>query len=154
MHISRREFGALAAAALAFRAVRAEAADPTVFVTGMDLPANLDPAQILDVQSTQLGLNVYDNLYRYEGNPAKMQPLLATDHAVSADGLIWDFKLRPGVKFHDGSELTAEDVVYSYQRVPAIARAPAPPLQPILKPDSVTAPDRYTVRFTLPQPYG
>ena len=64
MHISRREFGALATAALAFRAARAEAADPTVFVTGMDLPGNLDPAQILDVQSTQWSLNVYDNLYR------------------------------------------------------------------------------------------
>src|SRR5580698_10330403 len=108
MHISRREFGAFAAgaAALAFRAERAAASDPSVFVTGMDLPANLDPGQILDVQSTQWGLNVYDNLYRYEGNPAKMQPWLATDHTVSADGLIWDFKLHQGVKFHDGSELT------------------------------------------------
>ena len=65
MHISRREFGALAAAGLAFRARSAAASDPSVFVTGMDLPANLDPAQILDVQSTQWGLNAYDNLYRY-----------------------------------------------------------------------------------------
>src|SRR5580692_4973656 len=156
MHISRRELGALAAAALVFRgrSAGAAASDPSVFVTGMDLPANLDPAQILDVQSTQLGLNTYDNLYRYEGNPAKMQPWLATDHTVSADGLIWDFKLRQGVKFHDGSELTAEDVVYSYQRVLAIGRAPAAPLQPILKSESVTAPDRYTVRFTLGQAYG
>jgi peptide/nickel transport system substrate-binding protein len=154
MHISRREFGMLAGAAMAFRARRAAASDPSVFVTGMDLPANLDPAQILDVQSTQLALNAYDNLYRYEGNPAKMQPWLATDYTVSADGLVWDFKLRQGVKFHDGSELTAEDVVYSYQRVLAIGRAPSAPLQPILKPDSVTAPDRYTVRFTLAQAYG
>jgi peptide/nickel transport system substrate-binding protein len=154
MHISRREFGALAAAALAFRAQRAAAADPTVFVTGMDLPGNLDPAQILDVQSTQLGLNVYDNLYRYEGNPAKMVPWLATDHTVSANGLVWNFKLRQGVKFHDGSEVTAEDVVYSVQRLLAVNRAPAAPFKPILNADSVTAPDEYTVRFTLPQPYG
>src|SRR5580658_748058 len=151
MHLSRREFGVFAAAVLAFRAQSAGAAsDPSVFVTGMDLPANLDPGQILDVQSTQLALNAYDNLYRYEGNPAQMQPWLATGYTVSADGLIWDFKLRQGVKFHDGSELTADDVVYSYQRVLAIGRAPAAPLQPILKSDSVTAPDRYTVRFTLP----
>jgi ABC-type transport system substrate-binding protein len=33
---------------------------------------------------------------------------------VSRDGLVWDFKLRQGVKFHDGSELTAGDVVYSF----------------------------------------
>jgi peptide/nickel transport system substrate-binding protein len=156
MQISRREFGALAAAALAFRAARAGAADAGAgaFVAGMDLPANLDPAQILDVQATMYALNAYDNLYRYEGNPPEMRPWLATGHTVSIDGLIWEFKLRQGIKFHDGSELTAEDVVYSYQRLLAIGRAPAAPLQPVLKQDSVSAPDRYTVRFALAQPYG
>src|SRR5580692_2579430 len=154
MNISRREFGALAATALAFRATCAAASDPSVFVTGMDLPANLDPAQILDVQSTQWGLNAYDNLYRYEGNPAEMRPWLATEHTVSADGLVWNFKLRQGVKFHDGSELTADDVVYTVQRLLAIGRAPAAPFLPILKAESITAPDRYTVRFTLAQTYG
>jgi peptide/nickel transport system substrate-binding protein len=154
MHISRREFGALAAAALAFRAQRAAASDPTVFVTGMDLPATLDPAQTLDVQATQWGLNVYDNLYRYEGNPAQLVPWLATDHTASADGLVWDFKLKQGVKFHDGSEMAAEDVVYSAQRLLAIGKAPAAPFLPILKAESITAPDKYTVRFTLAQPYG
>jgi peptide/nickel transport system substrate-binding protein len=154
MTISRREFGALAAAALAFRAVRAEASDPAVFVTGMDLPANLDPGQILDVQSTQWGLNAYDNLYRYEGNPAEFKPWLATEHTVTRDGLIWEFKLRQGAKFHDGSELTADDVVYTVQRLLALGRAPSAPFKPILKADSVTAPDKYTVRFKLDQPYG
>jgi ABC-type oligopeptide transport system substrate-binding subunit len=74
MHISRRELGALvAAAALTFRTGRAAASDPSVFVTGMDLPATLDPAQTLDVQATQRSLNAYHNLYRYEGNPAKIE---------------------------------------------------------------------------------
>jgi peptide/nickel transport system substrate-binding protein len=155
MQISRREFGAWAAsAALAFRVGRAAAADPSVFVSGMDIPATLDPAQTLDVQATQWALNVYDNLYRYEGNPAEMKPWLATGHTVSGDGLVWDFTLRPGVKFHDGSEVTAEAVVYTVQRLLAINRAPAAPFKPILKPDSVTATDKYTVRFKLNQPYG
>ncbi len=154
MHLSRREFGALAAAALAFRSRRAVASDPSVFVTGMDLPATLDPAQTLDVQATQWALNAYDNLYRYEGNPAKMQPWLATEYTVSPDGLVWDFKLRQGAKFPDGSEIIAEDVVYTVQRLLAINRAPAAPFKPIIKQESVTAPDKYTVRFTLGQPYG
>jgi peptide/nickel transport system substrate-binding protein len=155
MSISRREFGALAAsAALMLNARHGAASDPGVFISGGDLPATLDPAQTLDVQATQWALNVYDNLYRYEGNPAKMEPWLATGHTVSADGLVWEFKLREGVKFHDGSELTADDVVYSVQRLLAIGRAPAAPFLPILKPDSVEAPERYTVRFTLAQPYG
>src|SRR3977135_4331424 len=136
MQISRREFGALAAAALAFRGQAAAAVEAGVFVAGQDLPANLDPAQVLDVQATQYALNAYDNLYRYESNPAKMQPWLATDHTVSADGLTWEFKLREGVKFHDGSELTAEDVVYSFQRLLAIGHAPARALPPIRKPNS------------------
>ncbi len=153
MSISRREFGVLSAAALAFRAQRAEAGERDVFVFGQDLPANLDPHQILDLGMTAYALNSYDNLYRYEDNLPKTQPRLAVSHTSSPDGLVWDFKLRQGVKFHDGSELAADDVVYSVQRR-GIGKAPAAPFLPILKPESVTVPDRYTVRFTLDRPYG
>jgi hypothetical protein len=90
-----------------------------------NLSANLDPHQILDVGATDYALNTYDNLYRYEDNPPKMRPWLAESHTVSGDGLVWDFKLRQGVKFHDGSELTADDVVYSVQRLLAIGKAGA-----------------------------
>ena len=62
-------------------------------------------------------------------------------HTVSEDGLTWEFKLRPGAKFHDGSELTAADVVYSFQRVLELGKAPAAPFLPVLKPESVTAPE-------------
>jgi peptide/nickel transport system substrate-binding protein len=154
MSISRREFGVLGAAALAFRARHANAGERDVFVFGQDLPANLDPHHILDLGMTGYALNTYDNLYRYEDNPPKMQPWLAISHTSSPDGLVWDFKLRQGVKFHDGSELAADDVVYSVQRLLGIGRAPAAPFLPILKPESVNAPDRYTVRFTLDRPYG
>jgi peptide/nickel transport system substrate-binding protein len=40
-----------------------------------------------------------------------------TSHTSSPDGLVWDFKLRQGVKFHDGSELVGDDVVYPVQRL-------------------------------------
>ncbi len=154
MRISRRGFAALAGAALVFRVARAKSADADIFVPGQNLPANLDPHQILDVGATGYALNGYDNLYRYEDNPPKMQPWLAESHTVSPNGLIWDLKLRPGVKFHDGSELTADDVVYSFQRLLAIGKAPSAPFLPILKPASVTAPDRYSVQFRLDKAYG
>ncbi len=90
-----------------------------------------------------MSLNTYDNLYRYEDNPPKMQLWLATIIQVSSDGFIWEFKLREGVKFHDGSEVTGSDVVYSFQRLLALGRAPAAPWLSVLKPDLLTAPDRY-----------
>jgi peptide/nickel transport system substrate-binding protein len=154
MRISRREFATLAGAAMVVGPASARAGAPNIFVPGFNLPANLDPHQILDVGATGYALNAYDNLYRYEDNPPKMQPWLAAGHAVSPDGLVWDFKLRPGVKFHDGTEVTADDVVYSVRRLLAIGKAPSAPFLPILKPSSVTAPDRYSVRFQLDQPYG
>ena len=43
-------------------------------------------------------------------------PWLAASHTVSDDGLTWEFKLKPGIKFHDGSPFTADDVVFSINR--------------------------------------
>lgn len=132
----------------------AQNAKPGVLVAGDNLPANVDPHQIFDVPMQMYSLNAYDNLYRYEGNPPKLEPWLAESHTVSADGLTWDFKLRPGVKFHDGSDLTADDVVYSFKRVLAIGKAPAGAFKPVLKPENITAPDKLTVRFVLNGPYA
>jgi ABC-type oligopeptide transport system substrate-binding subunit len=49
-------------------AQRSNAGEPNVFVFGQDLPANLNPHQILDLRMTSYTLNTYDNLYRYEDN--------------------------------------------------------------------------------------
>ena len=54
MRISRRELAALTGAALVFRARHAKAADADIFVPGQNLPANLDPHQILDIGGDQL----------------------------------------------------------------------------------------------------
>src|SRR5229473_2916119 len=113
--LGRRQLGGLAAGALAAGALpTAWAADTGTFVSGFGLPMNLDPHQVCDVPMQALMLNAYDNLYRYQGDPPQIVPWLAESHTVSEDGLTWEFKLRSGVKFHDGSPLTAEDVVYSF----------------------------------------
>jgi peptide/nickel transport system substrate-binding protein len=152
----RRTLGGLAAGALAAGTLprMASAADTTTFVSGTQLPANLDPHQVYDVPMQGLMLNAYDNLYRYQGDPPKIVPWLAESHTVSADGLIWEFKLRPNLKFHDGSPLTAEDVVFSFQRVLALALAPSSAFLKILKPDGITAVDPLTVRFKLETSYA
>ena len=108
MRMTRRQFGAITAAAVVARGLKAKAASPDVLVPGWDLPANIDPHQVLDVPAENVAFNLYDNLYRYEDNPPKIEPWLAESHTVSPDGLTWEFKLRTGAKFHDGSPVTAD----------------------------------------------
>lgn len=118
------------------------------------LLASLDPHSMSDVPMQFVLLNLYDALYRYKGNPPELVPWLAESHEVSEDGLTWTFRLRQGVKFHDGADLTAEDVVYSFQRVLGLGRGPAAAFLSILEADSITATDDHTVTFVLSQPYA
>src|SRR5205085_9748947 len=154
MSIWKTIAGAVAMAAVLVVAPQARAAQPGVLVTGDNLPTNLDPHQIFDVPMMLYSLNAYDNLYRYQGNPPQLKPWLAESHTVSPDGFTYEFKLRHGAKFHDGSEITADDVVYSFRRVLALGKAPAGAFKPVLKADNVTAPDKQTVRFVLDRPYA
>ncbi|MCX6079510.1 MAG: ABC transporter substrate-binding protein [Chloroflexi bacterium] len=77
----------------------------------------LDPALAYDTASGEIIQNVYSTLVFYDGEATdKFVPMLAESWTTSADGTSWVFKIRKGVKFHDGAELTASDVAYSFQR--------------------------------------
>jgi len=75
-------------------------------------------------------------------------PQLATEWKASADGKSWTFKLRPGVKFHDANELTAEDVAHHYNRIldPVNKSASRTFITPI---KGAKAIDKHTVEFEL-----
>jgi peptide/nickel transport system substrate-binding protein len=135
-------------------ALPAAAQAPRPLVWGDTLPATLDPHAIFDVPSQFVLLNVYDGLYRYQSNPPRLEPWLAESHTVSADGLTWEFSLRAGVKFHDGSAMTAEDVVYSFRRLLTMNRGPSAAFTPVLTADRVTATGPLTVRFVLSSAYA
>jgi len=66
--------------------------------------------------------NVYETLLRFDPGTKEFIPVLATEYSSSEDGLTWNFKLREGVKFHDGSDFTAEDVKYSIERTMALGQ--------------------------------
>ncbi len=148
-----RVAAATAAVLLGLALATAPAAAQNVLVWGDNLPANLYPHALYDVPSSFIQLNVYDNLLRYEGNPPQLKPWLAESYTVSKDGRTWDFRLRKGALFHDGTEITAEDVVWSIKRILGMNKAPAGPFK-AAKIESTTAVDRYTVRFVLEKPYA
>ena len=94
-------------------------ADPTTFViaeseVGID---TLDPALAYDTASAEIIQNVYDTLVFYDGEATdKFVPKLAESWEISADGSVFTFKIRSGVKFHEGGDMTPSDVAYSFQR--------------------------------------
>ncbi len=79
-------------------------------------PDQLDPHMTSAYASFQVLENVYDTLVQ-PGADLSMEPALAESWDISADNLTWTFTLRSGVKFHNGRDLVAEDVVYSFNRI-------------------------------------
>jgi peptide/nickel transport system substrate-binding protein len=144
---------AVTAAAIGNRVALAQPM-PDELVWADDLPGNLDPYSVSDVPMQGYMINVYDTLYVNKENPPKLVPWLATGHSISDDGLTVTFKLREGVKFHDGSPLTADDVVWSFHRLLNVKKGPAAAFLPVLDMAGVTAPDPTTVVFKLKQPYA
>ena len=80
-----------------------------------------------------------------------LKPMLATSWTPKKNGTIWTFKLRSGVKFHDGSPLTADDVVYTIQQLadPKNASNALSTFAGVLKPAGVVKVDSGTVEFHL-----
>lgn len=90
---------------------------------------------------------IYEPLLRYDRD-LKLEPALATAWQ-QIDATTWRFTLRDGVRFHDGSLLSADDVVFSIQRGKAEGSAMAPTLGPIA---AATAIDARTVEIKLARP--
>ncbi len=76
-----------------------------------------------------------------------LQPVLATSFSPNSKADVWTFKIRQGVKFHNGSPLTADDVVYTYKQQTGPGMNSA--LTGVLKPDGVVKVDDFTVAFHL-----
>jgi len=94
------------------------AATPGVLVIGLVAePTSLDPGQLTDINSMKLLGAMYDTLVRFKPNSFDLQPSLATSWDISGDLMQYTFKLRPGVKFHDGSDFNADAVKFTYDRL-------------------------------------
>lgn len=96
----------------------AAAPDPTTltYVSFGDLDT-MDPAWNYENVGGDLMGNVYDSLVTYEGpDPLGYVPQLATSWEITDEGKTYTFTIREGVKFHEGQDLTPEDVAYTFQR--------------------------------------
>jgi peptide/nickel transport system substrate-binding protein len=85
-----------------------------------------------------------------------LQPMLALSWKPNKDGSVWTFKLRTGVKFHNGKEMTADDVVYTFQQQsdPKNASNALSTFQGVLTPSGVKKVNSSTVEFHLEAPNG
>ena len=89
--------------------------------------------------------HIFDSLVRRDAE-SRIEPGLAESWTM-VDPLTWEFRLRRGVKFHDGSEFTAEDVRFSLERVAGLPNNPNPYTSNIRSIRQVEVIDPYTVRF-------
>lgn len=96
--------------------VQAQPAPPKVMrvVPSADL-TQLDPGFASIVITRIYGLMVYETLFAWDSK-LQPKPQMVRDWSTSADGLVWQFTLRPGLKFHDGQRVTTADVIPSLQR--------------------------------------
>lgn len=113
---------------------------------------HLNPFMSTDGASNVVNTVIHQGLVGYRYNN-EVTPLLAESWETSEDGLSWTFHLRQGVKFHDGTEFTAEDVVYTYELImdPATKSPRMGDLAPI---DRVEAVDEYTLLIVTEEPYA
>lgn len=93
--------------------------------------------------------NLYDSLVRMNAQ-GEVVPALATEWTVSEDGMCYTFTLREGVKFHDGSLMTADDVVFSLEMSAPLANGKAL----LINYDHAEKVDEKTVKVYLTAPYS
>ena len=151
MSLHRVRIAASLVAVLVLAATPAGAAQPGEAVMAWHVtlaPTWFDPSTA-PPQITPFGMlyAIHDAMVRPLPG-SKMAPSLAESWRESADGLTYEFKLRPGLKFHNGDPVTAEDVKFSYERYRG---AGAKELQTRVR--QVDIVDPLTVRFQLKEPW-
>ena len=119
----------------------------TTFRLDASAPGEADPDKGIDYIGSVLAFNIYDALIVPGQGGVPVAPHVA--NAWNIDGKAYTFTLRTDVKFHSGNPLTADDVVFSFNRLMALGKGNSPLFADRV--DSVTAVDPQTVKFTQGQ---
>jgi len=157
LNISRRDLLAMAGTTLAATTFPSEVFAQTgpvlVIASGQDIP-NFDPHAASGYSAAFFMRNVYDPLVRVSGTPPEPVPAIAQSWDVSEDGATFTFTLNDAATFHSGAKVTAEDVVYSFNRSLSLAKGNSWMIRDIVEPEGVEAIDEKTVKFTLAAPFA
>jgi ABC-type transport system substrate-binding protein len=140
---------------------RQDATNAIIFGVGTDID-ELDPRTTDTQEGYIASANIYDCLVLYDLGATTIRPGLAESWEISDDGLVYTFKLRQGVKFHDGAPFNADAVVTWYNSIDEGAPGSQYDATRMVYMadfitdwiDSVEAVDESTVRMTLPTPYS
>jgi peptide/nickel transport system substrate-binding protein len=114
-------------------------------------PSAMDPHFHNLTPNHALTKHVFDRLLDQDENQ-RVIPMLATSWRTT-DPNTWEFKLRPGVKFTDGSEFTANDVIYSYCRAPRVENSPSSMALNVRSISRMSAPDPLTLIIGTDKPH-
>lgn len=130
-------------------------------------PVSLDPAHISESEGFRVGVMIYEGLVTYDPKTLEVKPALAEKWDVNENATVFTFKIRKGVKFHNGKELTAADFKKAWER--ACARDTQSEVAYILAPikgydemqegkatelSGVKVLDDYTLEVTLKYPFA
>lgn len=117
-------------------------------------PATLNPITATDAyEGTVNNGKIYETLIERNNETLELEPLLAKSWEISEDKLKYTFKIREGIKWHDGTPLTSEDIVFSYKTI-MNPKVDAPQLRSYFQEiRDVKAIDDLTVEFTYARPY-
>jgi peptide/nickel transport system substrate-binding protein len=140
---------ALLAALVMIGAAPVAASDLTIGI-GADVTA-IDPHYHNVTPNNNVAAHIFDYLVLRDERQKPIPGLAESWRTV--DPLTWEFKLRKGVKFHDGSEFTAADVVASIERVPLVPNSPSPFTAYTKQIKEMVVVDPYTIRFRTAAPY-
>lgn len=141
-----------AAGLLPFTSAKAAGGAPLrAAMTGFTLINSLDPGKAAANPEFFIIWGMFNTLVKFDANMKVVGDL--AESWTNPEPTTWEFHLRPGIKFHDGSDLTAEDVVFTFERI-ADEKFGSPVRKKMAPVTSVTAINPTTVQFKTDKPFA